>query len=414
MTKVLLNIKKYNIIFVALILSIFIHFRFETQLVIIRPFDFIAVITFLYLIFKKEEVKEKISPGFYYIFPFLIFHSFSALFVSTDNFLRETLQVILIIMFAFILSNFKSKINYRKIIYYLLIGSTLFMTLTILWHITNNIWVGWKQLPDTRILFTSVAIFLFAYLNTVEISQKHKFKIIIMFIGLFSILLLSGERKALLVFLFLILMHYTYGFTLRAIIGVVATYFILMFLANTIDNVYVARIINSLVRITETGNIDFTLQTGILKEADSYSNLQRAFAFNISKEYFLRNPIIGIGTNNFILTLNNEHHYLPDFLMVGIHNEFFRIPVENGLIGIFLYLMIWYKSWIRTKETLMDAKKNGLINDRQVVFLLYAIYFTLAVYVGTEASSTRSFLILVFVSLFPDYIIYYFKSRVSK
>ena len=54
-------IKKYNIIFVALILSVFIHIRYETQLVIIRPFDFIAVITFLYLIFKKEEVKEKIE-----------------------------------------------------------------------------------------------------------------------------------------------------------------------------------------------------------------------------------------------------------------------------------------------------------------------------------------------------------------
>ena len=414
MTKDLLNIKKYNIIFVALILSVFIHIRFVTQLVIIRPFDFITVITFLYLIFKKEEVKEKISPGFYYIFPFLIFHSFSSLLISADNFFRETLQVILIIMFAFIISGFKSKINYKKIIYYLLIGSVFLMTFVIVWHIRHNIWVGWKQLPDTRILFTTVAIFLFAYLNTIEISQKHKFKIIIMFVGFFSILLMSGERKAILVFLFLVLMHYTYGFPLRAIIAIVLTYWILLFIANTIDNVYVARIINSLVRITETGNVDFTLQTGMLKEADSYSNLQRAFAFNISKEYFFRNPIIGIGTNNFILTLRNEHHYLPYFLMVGIHNEFFRIPVENGLVGLFLYLMIWYKSWIRTKETLMDAKKNGLINDRQVVFLLYAIYFTLAVYVGTEASSTRSFLILVFISLFPDYIIYYFKSRVSK
>ena len=317
-------------------------------------------------------------------------------------------------MFAFIISDLKSKINYKKIIYYLLIGSVFFMTFVIVWHIRHNIWVGWKQLPDTRLLFTTVAIFLFAYLNTIEISQKHKFKIIIMFVGFFSILLMSGERKAILVFLFLVLMHYTYGFPLRIIIALVVTYWILLFLANTIDNVYVARILSSLVRITETGNVDFTLQTGMLKEADSYSNLQRAFAFSISKEYFLRNPILGIGTNNFILTLRNEHHYLPYFLMVGIHNEFFRIPVENGLVGLFLYLMIWYKSWIRTKETLMDAKKNGLINDRQVVFLLYAIYFTLAVYVGTEASSTRSFLILVFISLFPDYIIYYFKSRVSK
>ena len=163
-----------------------------------------------------------------------------------------------------------------------------------------------------------------------------------------------------------------------------------------------------------SGNIDFTLQTGMLKEADSYSNLQRAFAFNISKEYFLRNPIIGIGTNNFILTLNNEHYYLPDFLMVGIHNEFFRIPVENGLVGLFLYLMIWYKSWTRTKQILIYAKINRLISKRQAVFLLYSIYITLAVYVGTEASSSRSFIILVIISILPDYLIHYFKKDLSK
>ena len=112
--------------------------------------------------------------------------------------------------------------------------------------------------------------------------------------------------------------------------------------------------------------------------------------------------------------MKNEYYYLPEFLLGGIHSEFLRILVENGLIGLFLYLIIWYKSWTRAKETLMDAKKNGLINNRQAAFLLYSIYFTLAVYVGTEASSTRSFIILVFMSILPDYLIYYFKSRVSK
>ena len=88
MTKDLLNIKKYNIIFVVLILSMFIQFTYITELVIIRPFDFIAIITFLYLFFKKKEVKEKISPGFYYIFPFLIFHSFSSLYLQAlDTFI---------------------------------------------------------------------------------------------------------------------------------------------------------------------------------------------------------------------------------------------------------------------------------------------------------------------------------------
>ena len=46
MTKDLLNIKKYNIIFISLTLSLFIHIRYETQLVIIRPFDLIVVIIF--------------------------------------------------------------------------------------------------------------------------------------------------------------------------------------------------------------------------------------------------------------------------------------------------------------------------------------------------------------------------------
>ena len=299
MTKDLLNIKKYNIIFVACILSLFIHIRYETELVIIRPFDLFAAIFFLYLIFKKEEVKEKIVPGFYYLFPFLIFHSFSALFVSTGNFLREMLQVILIIMFAFIMSDLKSKLNYKKIIYYLLIGSVVFVAFVILWHITNNIWVGWKHLPDSRLLFTSVPIFLFAYLNTTETNQNQKFKIFIIVVGLFSILLMSGERKAIVVFLFLLLMHYTYDSPLKAIITVVLAYSILVFLSNIIDNEYIARILASLVNISGTGNVDFALETGAIQAGDTFSNVQRVFAFNISKEYFLENPIIGVGTNKF-------------------------------------------------------------------------------------------------------------------
>ena len=64
MTKDLLNIKKYNIIFVALILSIYIHIRYETQLVILRPFDLITVIIFLYLFFKKKKQKKKLALDF--------------------------------------------------------------------------------------------------------------------------------------------------------------------------------------------------------------------------------------------------------------------------------------------------------------------------------------------------------------
>ena len=413
MAKVLVNIKK-NKTFVVLILSLFITYRYITSLVIIRPFDLITIIVFLSLFLAKVENKGEKTPGFYYILPFLIFHVFSAFLVSNNNFFREAIQVTSIIMFAFIISNLKSKINYKIVIYYLLIGSVFFMSYVIYWHISKDIFVGWKELPDSRILFTVVSLFLFSYLNTIEINQKNKFKIFIICVGFFSILVMSGERKAILVFLFLLLMHYTYGFPIRAIIGLVLAYFVLTFLANNIDNIYVSRILGSILKITETNTDNFSLQEGMSMEINSYSNFQRIFSFNISKELFSENPIIGLGTNNFIVTLNNMYPNLPSFLLSGIHGEFLRVLIENGLIGLFLYLMIWYKSWIRTKETLMYARKNGLINDRQVSFLLYSVYLALAIYVGTEASSNRSFIILVLISILPDYLIYYFKKDVSK
>ena len=413
MTKVLENNKKFNFIFVVLVLSLFISIRFETQLVIIRPFDLLTVIIFLYVLSRKE-ITEKISSGFYYIFPFLIFHALSALSLGANNFLRESLQVGLIIIFAFIITKLKSQINYKKIIYYLLLGTIFFMILIVAWHITNNIWVGWKHLPDSRLLFTSVPIFLFAYLNATETNQNQKFKIFIILVGLFSILLMSGERKAIVVFLFLFLMHYTYDSPLKAIITVVLAYSILVLLSNIIDNEYIARILTSLVNISGTSNVDFALQTGAVQTGDTFSNLQRVFVFNISKELFLENPIIGLGTNKFILVLKNEFYYVPNFMKGGVHSEFLRILVENGLIGLFLYLIIWYKSWTRTRQVLMYARINQLINKRQAVFLQYSIYITLALYVGTEASSTRSFIILMMISILPDYLIHYFKKDLSK
>ena len=80
----------------------------------------------------------------------------------------------------------------------------------------------------------------------------------------------------------------------------------------------------------------------------SYSNIIRFFIFDVSKNLFIENPLIGVGTNNFIIILKNIL-YLIFLTAGGIHNEFLRVLIENGLIGLFLYLMIWYKSWIRIR-----------------------------------------------------------------
>ena len=86
-----------NIILSILILSLFIHLRFETTLVIIRPFDLLCIIIFPFVILIKNSQDSKSNPGFLYLLPFFLIHAFSALNVGTDNFLRESLQITIII-----------------------------------------------------------------------------------------------------------------------------------------------------------------------------------------------------------------------------------------------------------------------------------------------------------------------------
>ena len=156
-----------------------------------------------------------------------------------------------------------------------------------------------------------------------------------------------------------------------------------------------------------TGNYQYYFDTKTFSEHDTYSNVARVFAFSVSKDYFLENPILGLGTNNFIKIYMEQYNYLPKFFWVGIHNEFQRVLVENGLVGLFFYLFIWYKSWTRTRYITIQAQKHGLMNNLQYKFCTYSIYFACIFYVGTEATSLRSNIILIFISLLPDYLKYH-------
>ena len=397
---------KDTAILTILVLSLFIHVRYTTPLLIIRPFDLLTVLIFFYAYASHNKgAEQKLSLGFFYLFPFFIIHSTFALRISTVNFFREFLQVMIFIAFAFILSHFKTRIDYKKIIINLFLGSIFIMLFSIFWHLINGYWVGWKQLPDTRIIFTIISLLIFAYLNIS--GEKEKAKIPFFLIVFFVLTLLSGERKALLIFFFLFAMHYSQGKILKIALISIGGYILLYLLSDFLENPYLKIKIDSLLGILDTGNFQHYFDTGELQEKDTYSNVQRIFAFSISKVYFIENPIFGVGTSNFVNLIQDQYYYLPKFLKGGIHNEFQRVLVENGLVGLFFYLFIWYKSWTRTKNITIKAKKIGLMNDLQYKFCTYSIYFACIFYVGTEATSLRSNIILIFISLLPDYLKYH-------
>ena len=84
-----------------------------------------------------------------------------------------------------------------------------------MWNLEKGFWVGWKQLPDTRIIFTIITILAFLLITFFEKYKKNQF-IILLFLIL-PILIMSGERKALLVFIILFLVRYSPGISVKTI-----------------------------------------------------------------------------------------------------------------------------------------------------------------------------------------------------
>lgn len=405
--------KKYNLILSVIFLSLFVTIRFETGFILIRPFDLICLIVFPFVLLLRGR-QEEISKGFFYLLPFLIIHILSASIVGINNLIRELLQILIILIFAFTLSTFKTRIDCQKTFNISFLGSLIILFAVIWWHYSYGIWArGWKQLPDSKAIFTIITILTFIYI--IFFKKKKINDLVILLFILLPILLLSGERKALLIFIFLLVLKYSPGFSIKTVFMLFLIYFFLIILSVIIENPYLYEKINTTLNIMQTGNINYFLSTGFMTENDTISNLQRAFSFRVSKEYFIDNPIFGVGTNNYKIMVFEQYPQIVEYrsgaLAHGIHGEFQRVLVENGLIGLIVYFMIWYKSWHRSKIILNEVLQFGKINKTQLNFCLYGIYLSIALFVGTEASSTKSFIFLAIIALLPDYYIHHYSLK---
>ena len=226
----LADIKKYSLLFSIIFLSLFVSLRLETGLVLIRPFDLLCLISLPSVLLLKKSTGEKICKGFFYLLPFYIIHILSSSTIGVNNFIRETLQVTVLIFFAFSLSIFKTRIDLLKTFNYIFLGSLIITLGIVYYHYDIGIiGRGWKELSDSKTIFTIITILTFVYFAFIKKTKNYEL-IILLFI-LLPLLLLSGERKALLIFGLLFLIKYSPGFTIK-------TFFILfsMFLFLNISN----------------------------------------------------------------------------------------------------------------------------------------------------------------------------------
>lgn len=382
------------------ILSLFLPIRLETGLVLLRPFELIALLTLIIGLATGRWRNLAFPAGFLLLLPFFGWHMVSAFSVDAKNGLRELLQMSAVSAFAFALAQEARRLETHKAVNILLFGMVLILAYTISWHVAHGYSAGWKHLDEPKLAFSFLPVALAGLLLFANRAKRRTLWFV--WAGILPLLVLSGERKALLIYLFLTAALLVRG-RLAAMVPAIAAGFAGLFVLSTmVDNDRVEKQLQTILNPRSMGQYEYLAETGKYAPGDTPSNVQRAFAFTLSRQLISEHPLMGVGTNQYKSIIDTKFSNLPDELRVGIHGEFQRIVTENGIIGLGLYIFSWLAAWFRLSRTLSWALSHGLIGAAQARLLPLVLLVPCAFYVGTEASGTPAFVTLIVISLLPE------------
>lgn len=381
------------------ITCLFLPFRDQFGPVQVRPFD--GMILLLLLVSLPQAaamLRAKLSLGLVLIVPFLVIHVLSAFTLSGTNGMRELLQASLLFTLAFLINFYADKLDYRKAGAVLLFGMFAVMAYNIGWHISHGFWSGWKRLLDPKAVFLFLPMLLGVYLLLTPKHQRRTYWILWWITGI--AIVLSGERKALLAYALLSVAFVGRG-QLRLAAPVAAVGFAgLMIFAGFTDNRYLAKQLDSILEPSTT-----QLSLGAQASGEiprSLSNASREFQMAQSAELMSRYPIFGVGTNAYVGLITQRFGSLPRYLKQGVHNEFLRVFVENGVVGFVAYVAIWLTAAMRLWKLATRFHQMGHFDAMQARLLTAVLLVPPFFYVALEASGTRVIMAAIVVSLSPD------------
>jgi hypothetical protein len=389
-----------NALLAVAIVSLMLPIRLESGFLLVRPFEFLIALGILGWPLIAARRGVRVPVGLLLLLPYFIWHVASATVGGPRNVAREALQVLVVIMFAFLLAQEAPRLDITRFSRRLLLGMVAIAAGTILWHFAHGYWVGWKQLPDPRLAF----VFLPPLLAGLILFAEGRKRSVLHFVwaGMFPVLVMSGERKALVIYLILTALLFARG-RLALIVPALAAAFVgLLLLSTVVENPYLQRQIRTLVDPGGTGNYQYVLATGRYLPGDTPSDVQRAFALHLSSQMLAEHPLLGVGTNQYEEIVRETYPTAPKELLLAIHGEFQRILTENGLVGFSLYVLIWAAAWVRLRDALRRALARGRLTGAQARVLPLLLFIPLALFVGTEASGTRAFIGVIVISLLPE------------
>lgn len=392
----------FNYLIPITLVSLFLPYKDKIGPVQVRPFDALVVLLALLTVPHLGRVlRFRVAKGFPVLLPFFLILVLSAFSYTLASGLRELLQAVLLLTFAFLLSFYADKVDYRKIGLVLMIGLFAVMAYNIGWHIQHGFWSGWKRLLDPKAAFIFLPMLLAVYLIFGRADRRRLYWALWGLVGL--AILLSGERKALLVYGLLSVVLVSRGRLLAAAPVSGAAVLGLLFFASATDDPYVSRQIRTVLQPTST-----QLSLGALVSGEtpaSLSNASREFQLAESRKIISESPLFGVGTNAYKDRVKMRFGSLPEYLLAGLHGEFLRALVENGILGLIAYCGIWVSAIVRLRRMLGSLRRRGYLEAVHSRMLAVVLILPPLFYVAFEASGTRVMMATVIVSLMPLFVL---------
>ena len=299
-----------NALLAAAVLSLMLPIRMETGLILVRPFEFLIALGMLGWPLIAARRGVRVPVGLLLLLPYLTWHVVSATVGGPRNTVREALQVFVVTMFAFLVAQEAPRLDMKRFSRRLLLGIGAIALGTIVWHVAHGYWVGWKQIPDPRLSFVFLPVVLAGLILFAEAEKRRSLHFV--WAGLFPVLLLSGERKALVIYLILSALLFARG-RLALIVPALAAAFVgLLLLSTVVENPYLQKQIRTLVEPGGTGNYEYVLATGRYLPGDTPSDVQRAFALHVSSQMFAEHPLFGVGTNQYEAIVGETYPNAPE------------------------------------------------------------------------------------------------------
>ena len=296
-------------------------------------------------------------------------------------------------LFAITLTLYRSKLDWARMATYFLLVALVITAFNIWWHVSHGYYFGWKRLNAPKFLFSYGIPVLFSVL--LLNSRRAGLLDYLCLAAVGFLLVLSGERKAQIGFLICLLILVAVGYVRIGPILLGGWLSVLLLSSVIASSPYLSSQLHSLSTLGEAANATI----GELKAPDpdlSLSNAQRAFASRVSAELIGQNPLWGIGTNAYLPYVRSVYSDYPKYLVIAIHNEFQRILVENGAVGLFFYLLPWLRS--ATYGALFYARTGSRAAAMYAMF-----YIIILLQCFFEGGGSEAFIAFIAMALLPDF-----------